>query len=127
VGNKPLKENMVMVKKMEIKKCEVCNTKLSILRDFGCWSFYCKKCNKFKSETFSNDINPDNVEEWQDPIRMCKKCGKPFVSILNKQWYCIECLDEPEEEEIFTIEIDEDTTDAEYDEFFSELERWCKA
>lgn len=104
--------------------CNICGFKLSVLRDFGCWSFYCMKCNEFRSESFPNSVNPDNVKSK----RTCEECKRDFSALLPKQYYCYECLDDVNDEPqvIFDIDIDEDTTDAEYDEFFRQLEHWVK-
>lgn len=61
-------------------------------------------------------------------LRFCRQCGKPFEEVFAKQYYCYECLDDVTDEPqvIFDIDIDEDTTDEEYDEFFRQLEHWVK-
>lgn len=96
--------------------CNICGFKLSVLRDFGCWSFYCMKCNEFRSESFPNSVNPDNVKSK----RTCEECKRDFSALLPKQKYCYYCLDE----DYIDIDIDEDTTDAERERFLEILTRW---
>jgi hypothetical protein len=76
--------------------CAICGSKLSVLRDFGCWSFYCMKCNDFRSESFPNSVNPDNIESKR----------------------------KDEDKDYIDIDIDEDTTDAEWERFLEILTRW---
>ena len=98
--------------------CAICGSKLSVLRDFGCWSFYCMKCNDFRSESFPNSVDPDNIESK----RKCDRCKHDFSALLPKQKYCYYCLDE--DKDYIDIDIDEDTTDAEWERFLEILTRW---